>query len=35
VTGIEIARMAGGRVAEGWASPDTLGMMQQLGVIKT
>jgi steroid delta-isomerase-like uncharacterized protein len=33
VTGIEIFRIAGGKIAEVWANGDTLGMMQQLGVI--
>jgi steroid delta-isomerase-like uncharacterized protein len=33
VTGIEIDRIAGGRIEETWVSYDALGMMQQLGVI--
>jgi steroid delta-isomerase-like uncharacterized protein len=33
VTGIEIFRIAGGKIVEVWASMDTLGMLQQLGVI--
>lgn len=33
VKGIEVFRIAGGKIAELWASMDTLGMMQQLGVI--
>ena len=30
---IEIQRVAGGKIAEGWQRFDTLGMMQDLGVI--
>jgi hypothetical protein len=33
VTGIEIDRIASGRIEETWVSYDALGMMQQLGVI--
>jgi len=33
VTGIDVFRLAGGKIAEHWAEFDTLGMMQQLGVI--
>ena len=33
VTGNEIFRIAGGKIVEIWQSMDTLGMMQQLGVI--
>jgi len=33
VTGITIFRITGGKVAERWFNEDTLGMMQQLGVI--
>ena len=33
VTGIEIDRIAGGKIEETWVSYDALGMMQQLGVI--
>jgi steroid delta-isomerase-like uncharacterized protein len=33
VKGIEIFRLADGKIAEVWASMDSLGMMQQLGVI--
>ncbi|MGH2587950.1 MAG: ester cyclase [Dehalococcoidia bacterium] len=33
MTGINITRMAGGKLAEHWAEMDMLGMMQQLGVI--
>ncbi len=32
-TGIAIYRIVGGKVVEEWAERDTLGMMQQLGVI--
>ena len=33
VTGIEIFRIADGKITEIWAAMDNLGMMQQLGVI--
>ena len=33
VTGCNVFRIAGGKVAECWAHTDALGMMQQLGVI--
>lgn len=33
ITGISISRIAGGKGVEGWDNWDTLGMMQQLGVI--
>lgn len=33
--GITIYRLAGGKIAEAWGEVDTLGMMQQLGVIPT
>jgi steroid delta-isomerase-like uncharacterized protein len=33
ITGIEIFRIAGGKMVERWESFDQLGMMQQLGVI--
>ena len=33
VKGIEIFRIAGGKIAEIWSSMDTLGMLQQLGVV--
>ena len=35
VTAIDISRMAGGKSVEHWIEMDTLGMMQQLGVIPT
>ena len=33
VTGITIARIEGGKLREDWTSWDTLGMLQQLGVV--
>ena len=33
VTGISVYRLANGKIAERWASWDTLGMMEQLGVV--
>ncbi len=33
VTGIEIYRVAGGKLAETWGEVDMLGLMQQLGVV--
>ena len=33
VTGIEVDRIAGGKIEETWVSYDALGMMQQLGVV--
>lgn len=35
VWGIEICRVAGGKFAEVWTRVDTLGFMQQLGVVPT
>jgi steroid delta-isomerase-like uncharacterized protein len=35
VTGIEIYRITGGKIAERWGNLDQLGMLQQLGVIPT
>ena len=35
VTGISITRVAGGKIVEDWTQGDTLGLMQQLGVIPT
>ena len=35
VTGINIERFANGKLVEGWSNYDTLGMLQQLGVIPT
>jgi predicted ester cyclase len=33
VTTIAISRIAGGKIAEMWSEVDTMGMMQQLGVV--
>jgi len=33
ITGISIARFAGGKMVEGWINWDALGFMQQLGVV--
>ena len=33
VTGMDINRLAGGKIAEHWGNFDQMGMMQQLGVI--
>lgn len=33
MTGIAIVRIAGGKIAELWMESDTMGMMQQLGVV--
>jgi steroid delta-isomerase-like uncharacterized protein len=33
VTGMTIDRFSGGKIVEGWANWDTLGLLQQLGVI--
>ena len=33
VTGIDIYRIAGGKILEHWAQFDAIGMLQQLGVI--
>ena len=33
VTGITIDRIVGGKIAESWTNWDTLGLMQQLGVV--
>ena len=35
VTGIGIDRIVGGKLEESWVNWDTLGMMQQLGVVPT
>ena len=32
-TGIQIIRIADGKIAEAWSQPDTLGLLQQLGVV--
>ncbi len=33
ITGIQIPRIAGGKITENWINLDALGMLQQLGVI--
>ena len=33
LTGITISRIANGKIVEDWTNSDTLGMMQQLGVV--
>jgi steroid delta-isomerase-like uncharacterized protein len=33
ITGISVVRVTSGKVAEGWVTWDTLGMLQQLGAI--
>lgn len=33
ITGINISRIAGGKAQEDWTNWDTIGMMQQLGVV--
>ena len=33
MTGIQIVRTAGGRIAENWVNIDALGLLQQLGVL--
>jgi steroid delta-isomerase-like uncharacterized protein len=33
ISGISIARIANGKMAEGWVNWDSLGLMQQLGVV--
>jgi hypothetical protein len=33
VTGTSVDRIKGGRIAESWSNWDTIGLMQQLGVI--
>ncbi len=33
VTGVSIARFAGGKMVEGWINWDTYGMLKQLGVV--
>ena len=32
-TGIDVFRLAGGKIVEGWGTADLLGLMQQLGAI--
>jgi predicted ester cyclase len=33
IAGVAVARVAGGKIVEIWSQPDTLGLLQQLGVI--
>lgn len=33
MNGMEIYRVAGGKIAEGWSAWDTAGMMQKMGVL--
>jgi steroid delta-isomerase-like uncharacterized protein len=33
ITGIHVHRIAGGKIVEAWANWDTLGLMQQIGII--
>jgi predicted ester cyclase len=33
ISGVTIARLANGKLAEGWVNWDALGLMQQLGVV--
>jgi steroid delta-isomerase-like uncharacterized protein len=33
ISGVSIARLANGKLAEGWVNWDALGLMQQLGVV--
>ena len=33
ISGVSIARFAGGKMAEGWVNWDALGLMQQLGAV--
>lgn len=35
ISGISIARIADGKIVEHWGEEDTLGLMQQLGAMKT
>lgn len=35
VNGISIVRVAGGKIVEDWVSEDTMGLMQQIGVVPT
>jgi predicted ester cyclase len=34
ITGIDILRIAGGKIVESWVNWDTLGMLQQLGIFQ-
>ena len=33
IAGVAIYRVEGGKIVEGWSQPDTLGLIQQLGVL--
>ncbi len=33
VKGISVVRVVGGKIVEDWVSEDTMGLMQQLGII--
>ncbi len=33
ISGVSVARLTGGKMAEGWINWDALGLMQQLGVV--
>jgi len=35
ITGMALARISGGKLAEWWENADVMGMMQQLGVVPT
>jgi steroid delta-isomerase-like uncharacterized protein len=35
VNGISIVRVAGGKIVEDWVAEDTMGLMQQIGVVPT
>ena len=35
ITGIEIFRLADGKIVEQWVAVDSMGMLQQLGVLPT
>jgi len=35
VSGISLLRFSNGKVVEDWVSEDTLGLMQQIGVVPT
>lgn len=35
ISGIQINRIAGGRIVEGWVNFDALGLMQQIGAVPT
>ena len=35
VNGISVVRVAGGKIVEDWVAEDTMGLMQQIGVVPT